>query len=507
METINRDCAQCHKAFAILPEDQAMLATFEAPLPTLCPRCRAQRRLAFRNERQFYRSRCAATGKEIISIYAPDGGYIAYDKDYWHSDAWDPRTYGREYDPSRSFFDQFDELMRAVPHQNLIGANNENSNFINLAADCKDCYLLVESSNNERCLYGYWLQQCRDCVDSCFSYNCELCYEVDNCGGCYNLVHSWDCRDCADGVWLRGCRNVKNSIGCVGLQNTEYCIMNEQLTREEFEKRRPSLDMAAVERFVTEHPQNYSRTINAENSTGDYLVNVKDCYECYDAVEAEHCRYAEHAWRNVKDVMDASTAGRNAELEYEVINCALDAYDIQYSVQGWNSRGLRYCVECSASENLFGCVGMKGGQHCILNKQYTPEEYETLKTRIIEDMKARGEFGEFFPARISPFAYNETAANDNYPLHKEEAIATGFRWRDHPGQQYDGPSVRPEPINTYADATKAQELLSGILKCAATGRAFKVIPQELAFLLKMGLDIPMLSPDARHAKRMERRHR
>lgn len=505
MTAITHTCRQCQQPFVIGDDDQKMLDMFQAPLPTLCPEHRAQRRLAFRNERQFYRSKCAATGKEIISLYAPDSGYIVYDKDYWHGDGWNPQSFGRDYDPSRSFFEQFDELMKVVPHQNLIGADNENSNFINLAANCKDCYLLVESSNNERCLYGYWLQQCTDCVDCSFTYESELCYELDNCGKCYNLRHSWDSTNCADSIFLRGCRNVKNSIGCVGMQNAEFCIMNEQLTREEFEKRRGTLDMAAVERFVTEHPMNYNRNINAENSTGDYLFNVKDCYECTDAHEAENCRYAEHVWRDAKDIMDVSTAGRNAQLIYEGLNCALDAYDIQYSIQGWNSKSLRYCVECSNSEELFGCVSMKRAKYCILNKQYTPEEYAELKARIIANMKARGEYGEFFPASISPYGYNETSAQDLYPLTKEQAITLGFRWRDNPGQQYGGPTADRRPIQAYTDIAVAQELLGGILKCAVSGRPYKVIPQELAFLIKQGIELPQLSSDERLRKRLRRR--
>jgi hypothetical protein len=41
--------------------------------------------------------------------------------------------------------------------------------------------------------------------------------------------------------------------------------------------------------------------------------------------------------------------------------------------------------------------------------------------QIIERMMQDGEWGEFFPATMSPFGYNETVANEYYPLSKSEA--------------------------------------------------------------------------------------
>jgi hypothetical protein len=36
-------------------------------------------------------------------------------------------------------------------------------------------------------------------------------------------------------------------------------------------------------------------------------------------------------------------------------------------------------------------------------------------------MKQTGEWGEFFDTSLSPFGYNETVANEYYPLSEEEA--------------------------------------------------------------------------------------
>jgi hypothetical protein len=65
----------------------------QIPTPTLCPEERQRRRLAFRNERKLYRSRCDATGEQIISMYSPDKIYKVYNQTYRLSDQWSANDY------------------------------------------------------------------------------------------------------------------------------------------------------------------------------------------------------------------------------------------------------------------------------------------------------------------------------------------------------------------------------------------------------------------------------
>lgn len=55
-----------------------------------------------------------------------------------------------------------------------------------------------------------------------------------------------------------------------------------------------------------------------------------------------------------------------------------------------------YCDSCHNSEYLFGCIGLKRSKYCVLNKQYSKEEYEALVPRIIEHMKKAGEWAYRF---------------------------------------------------------------------------------------------------------------
>ncbi len=83
-----------------------------------------------------------------------------------------------------------------------------------------------------------------------------------------------------------------------------------------------------------------------------------------------------------------------------------------------------------SSRNCFGCVGLKRHQYCILNKQYSKSEYETIKGKLIEKMKADGEWGEFMPVKYSESCYNETIAQLWYPKTKQEVLDLGWRWQD-----------------------------------------------------------------------------
>ena len=124
-----------------------------------------------------------------------------------------------------------------------------------------------------------------------------------------------------------------------------------------------------------------------------------------------------------------------------------------------------YCELCFGNQNLFGCIGLRHKKYCILNKQYTKEEYEKMVAKIIQHMQQTGEWGEFFPKELSPFAYNETIAYEYFPLEKEEALAKGLRWyEDESEKMYRGPKYEiPDDIKDVND-----EILKTILTCEET---------------------------------------
>jgi hypothetical protein len=172
----------------------------------------------------------------------------------------------------------------------------------------------------------------------------------------------------------------------------------------------------------------------------------------------------------------------------------------------WFSHDCHYSFNCHSSKNLFACAGLRTSEYCILNKQYTKEEYERLVPKIIEKMRAAGEWGEFFPVFMSPFAYNETVAQEYFPLTKEEVLQRGWKWREQVDElpkveKIISASQLPDSIDDVPD-----DILNWAVECEATKRPFRIIKQELDFYRQMRLPTPRLHPDERHRRRMALRN-
>lgn len=513
-------CHQCSAAFEITDLDlqfldrlSPVIAGQKRPLPppTHCPECRKRRRLSLRNERKLYHRKCDLTGKQLISIFSPEKNLTVYQQQEWWSDKWSPHAFAKEPDFTRPFFAQFAELYRAVPHMNVIGEAIENSDYCNLIAHLRNCYLVFESSNNEDCFYGYWLQKCSDCSDVSYSHECRFCHDVDNCYNCHQLLYSKNCTNCSDSAFLSDCIGCHHCLFSANLRQREYCIFNEQYTKEEYEQRLAGYSMSsfasleAMKRqyadFMLTQPRRATQQVNTENCTGDYVQQSKSCFECYHAHEAEDCRYAEHVWRDSKNNMDGSTVGRGAELCYECINTGIGSQRDLFCMQCWSGTSdLLYCAECFSCQDCFGCVGLTKARYCIFNKQYSKEEYERLVPLLIGHMRKTNEWGEFFPTTISLFGYNESVAQEYFPISAQEAGKNGWNWQEEEvrADQYLGPPYTiPDTIDDVSD-----DITKQILICAETQKPYKVIPQELAFYRRLRVPVPRLCPDQRHAKRI-----
>jgi hypothetical protein len=116
---MQRRCALTGAEFQIGEAELEYCREYEVPLPTLAPEVRLRRLVGFRNRSFLYNAKCALSGKPMFSSIAPERGLTVYDIDVWNSDAWDWRHYGRPYDFSRPFFEQFADLYYTTPMQSL----------------------------------------------------------------------------------------------------------------------------------------------------------------------------------------------------------------------------------------------------------------------------------------------------------------------------------------------------------------------------------------------------
>ncbi len=521
---MQKTCKQCQSAFEVTDGDLAfhekVSPVFDGkkeqiPPPTFCPDCRQQRRLAFRNERRLHRRTCDLTGVSIISAYAPDARCPVYESMAWWSDRWDPLSYGQDIDFHRPFFEQFDALRHAVPRIALVTVNNENAEYVNWSAYNKDSYLLFAADYDEACLYGTQIIHSQHCVDTLICTESAHCYDVTDCEKCHGLSYSKQCSNCSDSLFLSDCRACTDCILCTNLRNKRHCVRNTQLTPQEYVRVREEvmnglqsgkLD-AYWQEFLALDRQAIHRAaeiVNCENVEGNYLNSSRNLRHCFDLSYAEDCAYMYTGFK-VKDLMDYCHV-TEAELGYECMSVGFHSFGVSFAAGSWSSRDSLYVDSVHHCGNLFGCIGLRNKQHCILNKQYTKEQYEELVPKLIAHMRSTGEWGEYYPAQHSPFAYNETLGQEYFPMTEEQVLRRGWNWREESDEQLQVQHVIPASKLPLSIDSVPDDIINWAIECEATGRPFRIVKQELDFYRDCELPLPRFHPDERHRRRMALRN-
>jgi hypothetical protein len=323
-----------------------------------------------------------------------------------------------------------------------------------------------------------------------------------------------------------------NCFGSVNLRNKNYYFFNEQLSKEEYENKvkeykihtREGVEKAQSEAhgFWKKFPNKNHQGIKNVDCTGSYVSNSKNVHDSFLIRESENLRYCQYIQETPgsKDCYDYSNWGDAAEMVYEAISCGSGVQNIKFAFLTQEStHDTEYTMACKGSENIFGCVGLRKKEYCILNKQYKKEEYEELVPKIIAHMNDMPyvdkvgrvyKYGEFYPAEFSPWAYNETIAQEYFPLTKEESIEKGYRWREPDIKDYKQTILSgdvPSDITMVDDSITKE-----IIECAHKGecnqgctKAFRIIPDELAFYKKIGVPLPTLCPACRTMERLKLR--
>lgn len=527
----NRICQNCKNSFVIEPEDFIFYEKIDVPPPTWCPGCRNMRRMLWREEKTLYRDVCKLCDKKIVTIHAPGGPFAVICRECYNSDKWDPLNYGRAYDFNKPFFVQYRELMEAVPRPALTGSNLVRSDFTHASLNLKDCYYVF---------WSYFSENAENCYALLLSKNAYDCYVVDNsdhvygslhCNRLYKVRNGFFSDDCMDSSFIFDCVGCSDCFGCINLRKQKYRLWNEQLSKEEYYERLKYWDLGSYARFEeAKHkfralylstPHRFAHVVSSQDVTGDIVRDAKDCKVCFSAFDdVEHCRYLYFGGLNMKDSWDVSIGGDTSNLMYETCAVTGHASRCAFSAGGTNCRNTYYSDWAANSSYVFGCISIKNKQYCILNKQYTKQEYEELLPKIKKQMEdvpyidKKGrvyKFGEFFPPELSAYAYNEAFAFPWYPKTKEEVTREGWRWQDTPERSYEI-SLKPEDLPDHIRDVN-DSITREVIGCTHTvppaggcneqcTTAFRISQAELEFYHKMNIALPRLCPNCRNAERL-----
>jgi len=533
MESKTKQCQNCKVEFTVESEDFEFYKKIGVPAPTFCPQCRAQRRLAFRSGRILYKRKVEKNSQEVFSCVSPKSPFKVYDSKYWWSDKMDAMKYGQDYDFKKPFFEQFKNLMYqvGVPYSAVLNAIN--SPYSNNAADIKDCYLTFNAGSSENCAYGVDIQYSKDCYDNSNLAKCELCYDGFMLAGCYQTHFSSNCADCQEVYFSNNCINCQNCFGCVNLRHKKYHIFNKSYSKEEYFKKLEEFDLGSYKsiqtlrekslKFWLKFPVKFIHGRKNNDVTGEDIYNSKNVFDSHGMKDCQDMKYCQLIifWPS-KDCYDITVAG--GELCYEIEESGgyktnFCWYNMPKSLKSHDAGlyEMEYAIGNTNCHYLFGCVGLRNKEYCIFNKQYTKKEYEELVPKIKKHMDEmpyvdkKGniyKYGEFFPAELSPFGYNETVANEYFPLSEKQAKEQKFNWYENPKPEYQSTikaSDLPDNIKDVDD-----NILKEVIKCANENcngsGVFKLIPSELEFYKKHNIPLPRLCPDCRHRERIKQRN-
>ncbi len=527
-EAQTKTCQNCRSQFTIEPEDFMFYERIQVPPPTFCPECRFIRRFTWRNERSLYKRKCDLCGKSIVSMHASDSPFPVYCRDCWYSDKWDASSYGRDYDFSRPFFAQFADLLRETPRLSLWQRNVVNSEYSNMTGESKNIYLSTSVVvGSENVYYSKSVDASSFIADSYNVTRSNTCYENVDGEGNYNSNYLILSRECIDSNFLIDCVNCRKCLLCSNLRNKEFYIRNKPYSKEDYEKELAKLDLgsrktrAALLGEFEELRKNalyrYANVVKSPGSTGNNLFNVKNGKYCFDVYNVENAKYCYRAF-NFKDCMDF-TFGQDSELMYEYSTGSLKDYNVRFSFSALGGvHDAEYTDYCMSGSDLFGCVSLRRKEYAILNKTYSPEEFKALRTKIIAhmsempyvDKKGREYgYGEFFPIEMSPFAYNETLAQDFAPLTKEQALERGYPWRDPEAKNFSVSMPAEKVPDNIKDASDA--ILGEVLGCEHEGKcehqcqvAFRLTPDELLFYKNQKIPVPIKCPNCRYYERIQK---
>ncbi len=512
MNKENKTCQNCKKDFTIEPDDFSFYEKIKVPPPTFCPECRFQRRYAWRNEITLYRRPCDLCGKSSVTIYSPKKSYKVYCPNCWWGDGWDAKESFQDFDFSRPFFEQFQELQFKIPRIALLTKNSVNSEYTNHSGDNKNCYMCVSTFYSENIMYsnniwekGQDLCDCTmvikngvlsyECIDSSDIYNCQFCILLKNCTDCFYCYDLHNCQNC---------------FLSFNLRNKNYMILNQQYSKEEYFKKiknfnlnsnnsRQNLYKQFLDLMKNKALHKFAIIEKSVNSFGNMLYNSKNANQVFDSDHVEDTKYG-IILPGVQNSMDVCHVGFNCELTYES-HAIVRSSRVLFSHLSYDNNDIQYCDSCHYSDNLFGCCGIKKGSYMIFNKKYSKEEYLKLKEKIIEHMKRTGEYGNFFPPKLSPFGYNESQAQVYLPMAKEKALSFGFNWEDdmpgtHGKETTDSKNISDNIFEVLDSITNE------ILKCEDCGKNYNIILAELQFYKNENIPIPHFCYKCRYKKRI-----
>lgn len=507
----NQICQNCKNDFIIESDDFSFYEKMKVPPPTFCPTCRRIRRLSWRNDYSLYSRKCFLCTKNFISVYEPSKFQEVLCPKCFHGDSFDAYEYGVDYNPNKSFIEQVIELYYKIPKLGIVNDNDIasiNCLYTNDVAFSKNCSMVFIAWRIENVLYSTNLGLGKDLCDCLGIFEeAEYSYEAVMSGKIAYCKNVYWCNSCINCVFCYDCRGSNDCFMSFGLRNKKYVFKNQQYTKEEYEKILNSYELHTRSGYlkakkeyldyIKSFPRKFAELRNCVNSTGTDMIRSKNVKASNTSSFSENSKFV-HEGVSFNTCYDCAVGGET-ELAYECITPD-HSYNSLVTIESWKNNNIAYSIDSHSCQNVLGCIGIKNGQYVILNKKYSKEEYQKLYEYIVNDMKKRGEWGEFFPSNLSPFGINETQAIHQLNFSKKEAINKGYNWQDNIQQTFGKETIAQEKVPNSIDDVH-ESIINEVLKCESCNRNYKILENELVFYKRLKIPIPLYCFFCRYKER------
>jgi hypothetical protein len=506
----------CEGKFNIESEDISFLKMLRVPAPNFCPTCRRMRRLVHMNFSRIFKRSCDVPGhnESVISTFPEECPFPVYDYSYFISDKFDSFSFGviceNETNPLETLFD----LRKKFPIPSFLNRDPSsiNSDYSSGGRNNKNCYYAMACYSAEDVWYSVMINKSRNVMDSRIIKDSEFVYRSFYSNHIYKSSFIYFSKNCTDSMFLFDCRNCDNCFGCVNLRGAKYRVWNEQLSKEDYEtfiKSIYPLSRDAIDGYkekfwtlVKTVPINASRNIAVENVKGVLLNNMRNVYDVTDSENSEHVRHSDGCLSH-QDSMDVLFSGGKSSMLYSTTNIGSQSSNVKFSVSSKFSIDSEFIFNCKNVNNCFMCFGLRDKSYCVLNVEYSPEEYFALVDKIKSGMIERGEYGDGLGLEFSAQSYNFSLSQISFPLSDAEIIKFGGYVAKEPETNAGNvkilsPDEVPQTISETTD-----DIINYAIQCEVTRRPFRIIASELQFYRLMKLPLPAIHPSLRMQENLQ----
>lgn len=509
-----RTCALTGEKWMMTDEEIGWYKKFNVPPSPLSPFSRWIVLHNFSTGYQWWWNKHAETGKPVLTFHHPGSGIrVLPDVEWFEKDF---SSIHIDWDASRNTFEQMRELQLNVPliatgsfkipenSVSLVSMGDQNSYFT-LACESKDSFFATILLKGE------------ECSEMVSVNTASQCHQVTHSRRVHGCRYVRESHDCIDSAFLFDCRNCESCFGATNQRNKKYLWFNEQLTKDEWLRRRKEVDLSCRDvveewssRFVVllkddaVWPENFNE--KSIDSIGEYLTESTNCRYCYNLEPGAVDNYWV-AWGGISNG-NAFTIGafQGASHCYYSMNAGKSSGCL-FSSRVIGCDGCEYCFASYHCKNCFGCFGLQRKQYCIFNKQYTEEEYWQKLDEIKCTMVDRGEYGQFFPPSMAS-SWKELSGAHLYCLVPLEQLSTfgvtsfeqcadGACGPDLAGSEILTPEQVPNCIREIDDSWTKRPIFDPV-----ANRRFAFLKPELDHYRKFGI----APPNAYFVRRMSGLH-